>query len=165
MYYVLEAKDMLKEKNENDKIPMKKIVAKKHDKILDDAVAAYEKALDHGKRMSKETVAKIEKTTKTGTDLFNSQQYWESIKRGSQKIKEQGIKQEKKIKKQSPKFYRKFANGFFKFFEVLVGRIKIGTQYGTPSLDLLERLAKLHELGILTDEEFNKEKKKILDRL
>ena len=156
---------MLKEKNESDKMPTKKIVAKKRDKILDDVVTAYEKTSDHGRRIGKETAVKIEKATKIGADLLNSQQYWESIKRGSSKIKEQGIKQEKSIKKHSPKFYRKFVNGFFKFFEVLVGRIKIGTQYGTPSLDLLERLAKLHELGILTDEEFNKEKKKILDRL
>ena len=46
-----------------------------------------------------------------------------------------------------------------------MGRINLGTQYGNSSLELLEKLARLKELGILTDEEFTKKKKKILDRI
>lgn len=69
------------------------------------------------------------------------------------------------IKKNSPKFYKKISNGFFYFFESIVGRIKLGTQYGTSSLEILEKLANLKELGILTDEEFANKKKKILDRI
>ena len=60
---------------------------------------------------------------------------------------------------------RKITNGFFNFFETLIGRIKIGTQYGNSSLELLEKMARLRELGIITEEEFTKKKKKILDRI
>ena len=69
------------------------------------------------------------------------------------------------LKKKSPKFYKKIINAFFYFFELIVGRIKLGTQYGTSSLEILEKLAKLKELGIITDKEFNEKKKKILDRI
>jgi hypothetical protein len=69
------------------------------------------------------------------------------------------------LKKNSPKFYKKIVNGFFHFFELIIGRIKLGTQYGAPSLEILEKLAKLKELGIITDKEFNEKKKKILDRI
>jgi len=69
------------------------------------------------------------------------------------------------MRKQSPKFYKKVTTGFFNFFEVIVGKIKLGTQYGNSSLELLEKLARLKELGILTEEEFAKKKKDILDRI
>ena len=125
----------------------------------------YEQTVMQGKKLSNDTLTKIEETAKTGTEFIKSQQYWESLKDGSLKIKEKGIEQEKKLKKQSPKFYRKFTNGFFNFFETMIGRIKIGTQYGNSSLELLEKLARLKELGIITEEEFVRKKKKILDRV
>jgi hypothetical protein len=89
----------------------------------------------------------------------------EITKNNSLKIKEKSLDSASIIKKNSPKFYKKISNGFFYFFESIVGRIKLGTQYGTSSLEILEKLAKLKELGILTDEEFAKKKKKILDRI
>ena len=80
-------------------------------------------------------------------------------------IKEISLEQKNILKRQSPKFYKKISNGFFNFFELLVGRIKIGTQYGETSIELLEKLAKLKELGIITEKEFTDKKKKILDRI
>ena len=155
---------MLKE-NEKTKKPLKKIMKKDQGKILDDATQKYEQTVAHGKQIGKDVLTEIENTVKTGTEFIKSQPYLESLKNRSLKIKEKNTKHEKNLKKQSPKLYRKIINGFFNFFEIIVGRIKIGTQYGNSSLELLEKLARLKELGILTDEEFTKKKKKILDRI
>lgn len=87
------------------------------------------------------------------------------MKNNSQKIKEKTSEHSAEFKKNGPKFYKKISNGFFYFFETIIGRIKLGAQYGIPSLEILERLAKLKELGILTEEEFTKKKKKILERI
>jgi hypothetical protein len=53
----------------------------------------------------------------------------------------------------------------FELFEKFVGRIRVGTQYGKSSIDLLSELAKLKELGIITEKEFEAKKKEILDRI
>ncbi len=160
----MESESMLKENKKTEK-SFKKTITENKDKILDETTKKYEQTVMQGKRLSKDALTKIEETAKTGTEFIKSQQYWESLKDGSLKIKENGIEQEKKLKKQSPKFYRKFTNGFFNFFEIMVGRIKLGTQYGNSSLELLEKLARLKELGIITEEEFARKKKKILDRI
>ncbi len=69
------------------------------------------------------------------------------------------------FRKNSPRILVKIKNGFLSGFEQIVGRIRIGTQYGKSSIDLLSDLAKLKELGILTEEEFNSKKKELLDRI
>jgi len=69
------------------------------------------------------------------------------------------------FRKNSPRILVKIKNGFLSAFEQIVGRIRIGTQYGKSSIDLLSDLAKLKELGILTEEEFNSKKKELLDRI
>lgn len=69
------------------------------------------------------------------------------------------------IRKNSPKVFSKIKGGFLGGFEQIVGRVRIGTQYGKSSIDLLSDLAKLKELGIITEEEFNLKKKEILDRI
>ena len=125
----------------------------------------YEHTVEQGKQFGKESIEKIKDTASSGTEYIKSQPQWESLKNNSAKIKEKSSESAILIKKNSPKFYKKISNGFFYFFESIVGRIKLGTQYGTSSLEILEKLAKLKELGILTDEEFTKKKKKILDRI
>ncbi|MDH5431660.1 MAG: SHOCT domain-containing protein [Nitrosopumilus sp.] len=155
---------MTKESKETEK-SFKETITKNKDKILGDTVIKYDQTVIQEKKTGRDALERIEETAKIGTEFIKSRPYWESIKNSSQKLKEKGIEQEKKLKKQSPKLYRKIINGFFYFFEILVGRIKLGTQYGVSSLELLEKLARLKELGVLTDEEFAKKKKKILDRI
>ena len=164
MYNAVEAESMSKERKKTEK-SLKKTMTENKNKILDDTTKKYDQTVTHGKKIIKDTLEKIEDTTKDGVNFIKLQPYWESLKDSSLKIKEKSIEQEKRLKKQSPKFYKKIINGFFNFFEIIVGRIKLGTQYGTSSLELLEKLARLKELGILTDEEFAKKKKKILDRI
>ena len=155
----------MSKETKNTEESLKKAIAESKNRILEDTIKKYDQTVTRGKKIGQDTMEKIEETAKTGTEFIKSQHYWESLKKSSQKIKEKGIEQEKKLKKQSPKLYRKIINGFFYFFEIIVGRIKLGTQYGNSSLELLEKLARLKELGILTDEEFAKKKKKILDRI
>lgn len=155
---------MLKE-NKRTEESFKKTVTENKDKILDSTAKKYDQTVMRGKKLGQDALTNIEKTTKTGSEFIKSQQYGESLKDISLKIREKGTEHEKNLKKHGPKFYRKIANGFFNFFETMIGRIKIGTQYGNSSLELLEKLARLRELGIITEEEFTKKKKKILDRI
>jgi hypothetical protein len=143
----------------------KKIIQEKQEEIFDDLTKNYNQTVEHGKQLGKESLKKIDEVTVTGTEFLKSQQYFKSIKEKSLKIKEKSLEQSIILKKQSPKFYKKLSTAFFYFFELIVGRIKLGTQYGTTSLEILEKLAKLKELGIITDKEFNEKKKKILDRI
>ena len=110
-----------------------------------------------------------------------SQKIDKNIKEGIQKAKESSIVQEVQAKtdylrtmdqKEKNRYKRKIVRGFVKvrdiifgLFEKFVGKIRIGTQYGKSSLDLLSDLAKLKELGIITEKEFEAKKKEILDRI
>lgn len=147
--------------NDNDKSE----ISEEQSKNSLDIKKNYERTVEQGKHFGKESFEKIKDTTLSGTEYIKSHPQWKSLKNNSAKIKEKSIDSAISIKKNSPKFYKKISNGFFYFFESIVGRVKLGTQYGTSSLEILEKLAKLKELGILTDEEFAKKKKKILDRI
>ena len=150
-----------KEKSDN----FKKILKEKQEHILEDVTKSYSQTVEHGKQLGKESLEKINQATTTTTDFLKSQEYLKILKANSLKIREKGLEQKSMLKKKSPKFYKKITNAFFYFLELIVGRIKLGTQYGASSLEILEKLAKLKELGIITDKEFNDKKKKILDRI
>ncbi len=72
---------------------------------------------------------------------------------------------QKELKRSSPRILAKIKQVILSAFEQIVGRIRIGTQYGKTSIDVLSDLAKLKELGIISEEEFNQKKKEILDRI
>lgn len=74
--------------------------------------------------------------------------------------------------KEKTRYKRKITRGlgkirdvFFEIFEKFVGRIRVGTQYGKSSIDLLSEIAKLKEFGIITEQEFEAKKKEILYRI
>lgn len=110
-----------------------------------------------------------------------SQQIDKNIKEGIQKTKDSSIYQEFQEKanhlrtmdqKEKNRYKRKIVRALtkirdviFELFEKFVGRIRVGTQYGKSSIDLLSELAKLKELGIITEKEFEAKKKEILDRI
>jgi len=150
-----------KEKSDN----FRKTLKEKQEHILKDVTKNYSQTVEHGKQLGKESLEKINQVTNNTADFLKSQEYLKTLKANSLKIREKSLEQKSMLKKKSPKFYKKIIHGFFYFFELLVGRIKLGTQYGTSSLEILEKLAKLKELGIITDKEFNEKKKKILDRI
>ncbi len=143
----------------------KKTLKEKQEHLLEDVTKNYAETVEHGKQIGKEYVEKINEITNSTADFLKSQEYLKKIKINSLKLREKGLEQKTMLKKKSPKFYKKIFNGFFYFFELIVGRIKLGTQYGASSLEILEKLAKLKELGIITEKEFDEKKKKILDRI
>ena len=143
----------------------KKSIKKIQGKIFDELTKNYAQTLDHGKSFGNASLEKISDSAFSANDFIKSKHYWELLKNNSLKIKEKTSAHGTELKKYSPKLYKKISNAFFCFFEALIGRIKLGSQYGVTSLEILERLAKLKELGILTEEEFNEKKKKILDRI
>jgi hypothetical protein len=126
---------------------------------------------------------KANETIRNSFDLAvdTSQKIDKNIKEGIQKAKESSVIQEVQAKadhlrtmdqKEKNKYKRKIIRGLVKvrdtifgLFEKFVGKIRIGTQYGKSSLDLLSDLAKLKELGIITEKEFESKKKEILDRI
>ncbi len=150
-----------KVKSENSR----KTIKKKQEHTLDDVTKNYAQTIEFGKQIGKESITKIHQITNNTADFLKSQEYLKTLKINSLKLREKGLEQKNMLKKNSPKFYKKITTAFFLFFELLVGRIKLGTQYGTSSLEILEKLAKLKELGIITEKEFNDKKKKILDRI
>lgn len=154
---------MINKKTKSEDI--KKTIKNKQENFFDDVSKTYIQTIDHGKNFGRESLEKINEVTTTGTKFIKSQPYWKSLKNSSTKIKKKSLEHGTTLKNKSPKFYKKISNEFFYFFETIVGRINLGTQYGTASLEILEKLAKLKELGILTDEEFARKKKKILDRI
>ena len=143
----------------------RKSLKDKQERIIEDVTKNYVQTVEHGKQLGKESLEKINQVTNNTADFLKSQEYLKTLKINSLKIREKGLEQKSMLKKKSPKFYKKITNAFFSFFELIVGRIKLGTQYGTTSLEILEKLAKLKELGIITEKEFNEKKKKILDRI
>jgi lipopolysaccharide export LptBFGC system permease protein LptF len=148
-------------KSENFRNTLKK----KQEHIIEDVEKNYVQTVEHEKQLGKESLEKINQVTNNTADFLKSQEYLKTLKINSLKIREKGLERKSMLKKNSPKFYKKISSAFFYFFELLVGRIKLGTQYGTSSLEILEKLAKLKELGIITEKEFNEKKKKILDRI
>ena len=150
---------------ENNNEKSEKNIKKNKAENFQDLTKTYENKVERGKQLGKESLEKINEMTTSSVDFIKSKPQWKSLKNNSLKIKEKSADSAIMIKKNSPKFYRKVINGFFYFFESIVGRVKIGTQYGTSSIEVLEKLAKLKELGIITEEEFTKKKKKILDRI
>jgi len=142
-----------------------KTIENKKENVFDGLAKNYAQTMERGKTLGKSSLDKITESASSGTDFIKSKHYWESLKTNSLKLKEKASEHGLELKKQSPKLYQKISNAFFNFFEVFTGKIKLGSQYGTASLEILEKLAKLKELGILTDEEFAEKKKKILDRI
>ena len=74
-------------------------------------------------------------------------------------------KEKNRYKRKTIHVLVKIRDTIFELFEKFVGRIRVGTQYGKSSIDLLSDLAKLKELGIITEKEFEAKKKEILDRI
>jgi hypothetical protein len=74
-------------------------------------------------------------------------------------------KEKNRYKRKIIRILVKIRDVIFELFEKFVGRIRIGTQYGKSRIDLLSELAKLKELGILTEKELEAKKEEILDRI
>jgi len=105
------------------------------------------------------------KITSTGIKEVESHSILEKIKADTVKSTDIVLQKERVIKEKGPKILKEIKKKSLDGFEEFIGTIRRGTQYGKTSIGMLEEIAKLKELGIITVEEFELKKKQILDRI
>lgn len=111
------------------------------------------------------TSQKIDSNIKEGIQRAKDSSIIKEVQAKSSQIRSMDEKEKARHKRKFIRSLIKIRETIFGLFEKFVGRIRIGTQYGKSSLDLLSDLAKLKELGIITEKEFESKKKEILDRI
>ena len=111
------------------------------------------------------TSQKIDKNIKDGIQKARESSIVQEVQSKTTQIRSMDQKDKNKYKRKTIRILVKIRDTIFELFEKFVGRIRVGTQYGKSSIDLLSDLAKLKELGIITEKEFEAKKKEILDRI
>lgn len=147
--------------------------AKKTGKIRDDSKENHflkikqktNDALKNSLDFAKNTSQKIDKNIKDGIQKTKESSLFQNVQEKSNRLITMDQKEKNRYKRKTIQILVKIRDVIFELFEKFVGRIRIGTQYGKSSIDLLSELAKLKELGILTEKEFEAKKKEILDRI
>lgn len=114
-------------------------------------------ALNTSQRVDKNIRERIQKTKESSV--------FQGVQAKALRLKSIDKKDKNKYKRNLVRGLVKIRNSIFELFEKFVGRIRIGTQYGKSSIELLSELAKLKELGIITEKEFDDKKKEILGRI
>lgn len=114
--------------------------------------------------MSKKTTSRLNQSNHVQNVKANAGPFFREVKSKSSKAVSGGIKSSRKLER-APTILRNIGSGSLNALEKFVGRIRIGTQYGKTSLDVLEELSKLKELGIISEEEYLRKKSEILDRI
>lgn len=124
-----------------------------------------EDAMKTGREISKSAAEKIDESAKEIMEKARKSPALKKLKTESEKAKKSGIEKGKEIQKAATPRLIRFGRGLLSALEKIVGAIRRGTQYGKTSLETLEQFAKMKELGIITDEEFEAKKKELLDRI
>ena len=108
---------------------------------------------------------KIDKNIKDSIQKTRESSLYQEVQEKANQLRTMDEKEKNRHKRKIIRSLGKIRDVFFELFEKFVGRIRVGTQYGKSSIDLLSELAKLKELGIITEKEFDAKKKEILDRI
>lgn len=108
---------------------------------------------------------KIDKNIKEGIQKTKDSSIYQEVQDRTNRIRTMDQSEKNRHKRKIIRSMIKIRDIIFELFEKFVGRIRVGTQYGKSSIDLLSELAKLKELGIITEKEFEAKKKEILDRI
>lgn len=130
-------------------------------KIKQKADEAIKESLDFAVSASK----KIDKNIKEGIQKTKDSPIYQEVQDRTNRIRTMDQNEKNRHKRKIIRSMIKLRDIIFELFEKFVGRIRVGTQYGKSSIDLLSELAKLKELGIITEKEFEAKKKEILDRI
>ena len=138
---------------------------KEKNELLDGIKKNTDKVFKTGVELSRIASKKIDESTKIGIEKAKSSQKLNELKTQTAKAAKIGMEKGKEIQEKSPSVLKKIGQNSLLGFEKFVGTIRRGTQYGKTSIEMLEQFAKMKELGIVTDEEFEAKKKEILDRI
>jgi hypothetical protein len=130
-------------------------------KIKQKTDEAIKESLDFAVSASK----KIDKNIKEGIQKTKDSSIYQEVQDRTNRIRTMDQSEKNRHKRKIIRGMIKIRDIIFELFEKFVGRIRVGTQYGKSSIDLLSELAKLKELGIITEKEFEAKKKEILDRI
>ncbi len=122
-------------------------------------------AMKNSMEFASNTTQKIDKNIKEGIQKTKESMIFQKVQTKTSQLKSIDQKDKNKYKRKIIRGLVKIRNSIFELFEKFVGRIRIGTQYGKSSIELLSELAKLKELGIITEKEFEDKKKEILTRI
>lgn len=108
---------------------------------------------------------KIDKSIKDGFQKTKESSIFQGFQEKTNQLRTMDQKEKNRYKRKIIQSLVKIRDVIFGLFEKFVGRIRLGTQYGKSSIELLSELAKLKELGIITEKEFEIKKKEILARI
>lgn len=152
------------EKNSSNQLPEKTTTETKEDsfnKIKQKTDEAIKDSFNFAINASQ----KIDKNIKDGIQKTKESSFYQEVQEKTNQLRTMDEKEKNRYKRKIIRNLTKIRDVFFELFEKFVGRIRVGTQYGKSSIDLLSELAKLKELGIITEKEFDAKKKEILDRI
>jgi hypothetical protein len=133
--------------------------------FLDELKKGTNKVIKAGMQFTKIASEKIDESTKIGIEKAKANPSLNKLKIKTEEATKVGIEKGKEIQEKTPGFFNKLCQKFQSGLEKFVGTIRRGTQYGKTSIEMLEQFAKMKELGIITDKEFEVKKKEILDRI
>lgn len=139
--------------------------SKEKNDLLGDMKKNTDDAIKRGIEFSKTTSEKIDESIKIGFDKAKTSPRLNELKLKTSEVAKAGIEKGKEIQKKSHPVFSRLGQKSLSGFEKFVGTIRRGTQYGKTSIEMLEQFAKMKELGIITEEEFEAKKKEILDRI
>lgn len=132
-------------------------------------VESFKKSTDivikTGRELTKAVSQKIDESAKTAIEKTKSSPTYNKLKTKTDQATKTGIEKGKEIQKKGPPALVRFGRKLLSLVEKFVGAIRRGTQYGKTSMEILEQFAKMKELGIITDKEFEAKKKELLDRI
>lgn len=137
----------------------------KKNKMLDGIKNRSDDIFQRGTKFTKMASEKIDESIKNEVKKAKINPRFNELKLKTTQAAKSGIERSKEIQEKSPSIIRRFGRTLQLGFEKFIGTITIGRQYGKTSIDMLEQLAKLKELGIISDKEFRQKKKEILDRI
>ncbi|MDH3793770.1 MAG: SHOCT domain-containing protein [Nitrosopumilus sp.] len=139
----------------------KKRTKSSKDNILEKIMNKTSELANNGMELGRMTTSKIDEATKIGIGKAKSNSTIQDIVKKTSEV----AKINTSKGKENPTRLKKIQETSLGVFEKFIGTIRKGTQYGKTSIEMLGDLAKMKELGIISEEEFESKKKQILDRI
>lgn len=160
--------NLIDNKKESSTIPPKKSDKRHLESHEDSFLRIKEKAdevIKDSLDLAVQASQKIDKNIKEGIQKTKNSSVIQDVKEKATRLRTMDDEEKQKNKEKITQALIKIRDIIFELFEKFVGRIRVGTQYGKSSIYLLSDLAKLKELGIISEKEFEEKKKQILDRI
>lgn len=124
-----------------------------------------DKVIKAGVEFTKTASEKIDRTSRRELEKAKVNPTLSKLRLKTEEATKIGYEKGKEIQKKTPSVLKKIGPKSLSGFEKFIGTIRRGTQYGKTSIEMLEQFAKMKELGIITEKEYQAKKKEILERI